>query len=256
MSKEQKALKNHMIVKLMENEHFKNLVSTLNNPTVDNIYDLLKTHYQNYSFSEKKTKKVIENFLKMENNTLSNPNEPITNDVSLEHIDENKIENEENPNTDNYNNKDTQSDIKTLNNDSEEITSEKKVVKNSTIFIDNVKSKEYENLSSISNNFDEQMKNINIKLDNINDKLIDIMSNKNDMPNKTINHPNVQMINEIINSNDKVTVQVNKELLSKAARYIDNNSLVKFEDIIKRNCDIDTFIIQYILVLFIQQNSL
>lgn len=64
-------------------------------------------------------------------------------------------------------------------------------------------------------------------------------------------------LNEILNSNnDRINVNINKELLSKATRFVDEKSLVKLEGIIRNGSDLSSTIVQSILLVFIKQNSL
>lgn len=64
-------------------------------------------------------------------------------------------------------------------------------------------------------------------------------------------------LNELLNSNsDKITVSINKELLSKATRYVDDNSLIRLESIVRSGYDLNSTIVQSILLAFIHSNSL
>jgi hypothetical protein len=64
-------------------------------------------------------------------------------------------------------------------------------------------------------------------------------------------------LNELLNSNsDKIIVSINKELLSKATRYVDDNSLIRLESIVRSGYDLNSTIVQSILLAFIHSNSL
>lgn len=245
MSSEQRALKKQQIIEILRNEEIKNKISNLDNPTIEDIYNLIKNLIpEGKCLSEKKAKKVIKEFLNKD--LFSKSNERV-------------IKNEEKiDNIENQDNVTQQSAIEPLNNNSEEITSVKQAIKDSVLLIDNVKIKEYENMPIMRAHFENNMQNINKSLNDINKKLLDFMSNHSQTPINFKKEPlnNIQLINQLISSNDNITIQVNKILLSKAAKYFDMNSILKFEDIIKEGNDINTLIVQYILILFIAQNSL
>jgi hypothetical protein len=143
--------------------------------------------------------------------------------------------------------------------DSEEITVEKKAEIESIVFIDNTKVKNYEQLASLSENLKNQLEILNNKIDSLEINLANLFSRSKEtnISDKNTSVEITQMINQILESNnEKISVQINKELLSRAARYIDNKSLIKLETIVKEGHDINSTIVQYILILFIQQNSL
>jgi len=67
----------------------------------------------------------------------------------------------------------------------------------------------------------------------------------------------IRNLNELFNSNDdKINVSINKELLVKATKFVDANSLISLENIIKNGYDLNSTIVQSILFAFIHQNSL
>ncbi|WP_040306209.1 hypothetical protein [Caloramator australicus] len=145
------------------------------------------------------------------------------------------------------------------NLDSEKIETEKKAEIESTIIIDNTKVKNYEQLASLSENLKNQLEILNNKIDSLEMNLANLFSRSKEtnISDKNTSVEITQMINQILESNnEKISVQINKELLSRAARYIDNKSLIKLETIVKEGHDINSTILQYILILFIQQNSL
>lgn len=64
-------------------------------------------------------------------------------------------------------------------------------------------------------------------------------------------------LNELLNSNkERISVTINKELLSMSTRFVDNKSLVKLESIIREGSDLSSTVVQSILLAFIKQNSL
>lgn len=58
------------------------------------------------------------------------------------------------------------------------------------------------------------------------------------------------------NTTEKIPVQINKELLVKATKFVDENSLIKLESLIRDGHDLNSTIVQSILLAFVQQNSL
>ncbi|CCJ33521.1 hypothetical protein CAAU_1437 [Caloramator australicus RC3] len=157
------------------------------------------------------------------------------------------------------NNPSEQHQLDENNLDSEKIETEKKAEIESTIIIDNTKVKNYEQLASLSENLKNQLEILNNKIDSLEMNLANLFSRSKEtnISDKNTSVEITQMINQILESNnEKISVQINKELLSRAARYIDNKSLIKLETIVKEGHDINSTILQYILILFIQQNSL
>lgn len=67
----------------------------------------------------------------------------------------------------------------------------------------------------------------------------------------------IPILNELLNScNEKITVTINKELLSKATKFVDEHSLIRLESIIRDGYDLNSTVVQSILLAFIHQNSL
>lgn len=67
----------------------------------------------------------------------------------------------------------------------------------------------------------------------------------------------VPSLNEILNSDkDKASIYINKELLVKATKYVDTHSLIRLENVIRNGYDLNSTIVQSILLEFILQNSL
>lgn len=65
-----------------------------------------------------------------------------------------------------------------------------------------------------------------------------------------------QSINEIASSDTKISISINKEVLVKATKYVDAHSLIRLENIITNGYDLNSIIVQRILLEFIYQNSL
>ena len=67
----------------------------------------------------------------------------------------------------------------------------------------------------------------------------------------------IPSLNELLNSEvDKITVYINIELLIKATKFVDSHSLIRLESLIREKYDLNSTIVQSILLAFIHQNSL
>lgn len=96
----------------------------------------------------------------------------------------------------------------------------------------------------------------------------DSLKNKNELLNeqvkvfndqKGIKHDftsKIPSLNDIASSQDKTSVCINKEILVKVTKYVDEHNLVKLENILINGRDLNSAIVQSVLLRFILQNSL
>lgn len=152
-----------------------------------------------------------------------------------------------------------------LLNKSEESTNNNEVISSNTIvekeaiLISNAKAEDYESLAKENTHYKGTIKALESDLENLKAQFSKyINSQQEDEPQKKNKlSTTIQSLNELINSNnEQVTVQINKELLSKVTKYVDANSLIKLESIVRESYDLNSTIIQSILLAFIHQNSL
>lgn len=92
-------------------------------------------------------------------------------------------------------------------------------------------------------------------------KQFDIFQTRPDGTSEETNEKSLESLipdlNEILNnSNEKITVTINKELLSKATKFVDAHSLIRLESVIRGGYDLNSTVVQSILLAFIHQNSL
>lgn len=111
-------------------------------------------------------------------------------------------------------------------------------------------------IDSVKDQIEAHKKSIEIlknQLENVQAKL-KVTSQEKDKNNLLSQIPD---LNELLNSsNEKITVAINKELLSKATRFVDTHALIRLENIIKNGYDLNSTVVQSILLAFIHQNSL
>lgn len=106
----------------------------------------------------------------------------------------------------------------------------------------------------ISNDIKEIKNNINQLSSQLNTLLNkDINTSSKENPN----YNDMDYIKKIICQKDNhISIEVNKELLAIATKYIDKNALLTFETIIKDQINPQSAVINLILSIFIKQNSL
>jgi hypothetical protein len=135
--------------------------------------------------------------------------------------------------------------------ENEKIDGKSEGVKNA-IYVDKIKLKEIDAAQHRINDLEESMKLLTVELEGFKQKLPSEQNMINDKLMSLI--PN---LNELLNSgNDKITVSINKELLSKATKFVDAHSLISLENLIRGGYDLNSTIVQSILIAFIHQNSL
>jgi hypothetical protein len=67
----------------------------------------------------------------------------------------------------------------------------------------------------------------------------------------------IKDLNDLLNSkHEKVTVEINRELLSKVTKFVDSNSLIRLESVIREGHDLTSTIVQSILLAFMHEHSL
>jgi|GEM_PF-6331693 len=66
----------------------------------------------------------------------------------------------------------------------------------------------------------------------------------------------IPSLNDIASSEDKTSVFINKEVLVKATKYVDAHCLISLENVILNGHDLNSAIVQSVLLEFILQNSL
>ncbi len=157
--------------------------------------------------------------------------------------------------------KEYQNSLKKLdkNNNAIDVISANTVVQRDALVIDNAKAKLHEEISIEINTYKDTIKNLQLELEslrNLFSKYVNSLDD-NEPKNKNKLSSTIHSLNELINSNDeKFDVKINKELLSKATKYVDSNALIKLESIVREGYDINSTIVQTILLAFIHQNSL
>lgn len=105
------------------------------------------------------------------------------------------------------------------------------------------------------NNDNMALSNENENLKKEKENLLEKLNGNPDSKNNIFNE--IPELNEILNSNnERINVTINKELLSKATRFVDEQSLVKLEGIIRNGSDLSSTVVQSILLVFIKQNCL
>ena len=62
-------------------------------------------------------------------------------------------------------------------------------------------------------------------------------------------------LNELLNTTEQINIRINKELLVKVTKYVDDQKLIRLENILKNNSDLNSVIVQIILLEFMNQNS-
>lgn len=76
--------------------------------------------------------------------------------------------------------------------------------------------------------------------------------NDDSIKNKQI----LQMV-KLVNMNcEKINIQISKDIIQKASKFIDNNNLLNTECLINENITIPSIVVETILLAFINQNSL
>ncbi|HEY8892910.1 MAG TPA: hypothetical protein VIM70_22015 [Clostridium sp.] len=114
-------------------------------------------------------------------------------------------------------------------------------------------SKEIDNLKAKNKNLNDE----NDSLKNQNELLkqqVKALNNQREIKNDFTSK--IPSLNDIASSEDKTSVFINKDILVKATKYVDSHSLVKLENIIINGHDLNSAIVQSVLLEFILQNSL
>lgn len=133
----------------------------------------------------------------------------------------------------------------------ETIAGKTEVVKD-IVLIDNNELKQIDDTKEQIRTHEKNINILNTQIEELNRKL-----NSSKEKNRDNLMFQIPTLNDLLNSgNEKITVNINKELLSKAAKFVDAHSNIRLESIIRNGYDLNSTIVQSILIEFIQQNSL
>jgi hypothetical protein len=174
-------------------------------------------------------------------------------------------QNEDNENKGDHSSEDANSKSKTDNEPEnksgkeQDIVTEKTETSSDIVLIKNAQAEQYEELAKIKHEYESTIKTLTEKFNNLQGQIAKFMpkETQEEVPEKQDLNIQINTLNEIINSsNEKVTVEINRALLSKATKFVDAKSLVKLESIIREGYDLNSYIVQCLLLAFIHDNSL
>lgn len=105
--------------------------------------------------------------------------------------------------------------------------------------------------------FKKENTTLKIQLDDVNKQLENYKSKE---PNKTSKHifsVEIKELNKLLNSNSsESSISVKNEILNRISKYIDKYSLINIEDIISKDRDLKSEMVQIILLAFLHEKSL
>lgn len=127
---------------------------------------------------------------------------------------------------------------------------------NSAEEITNLQSKNTKLLSEVED-FKAENSTLKSQLDDINKQLENYKYKTPNLSPKHVFSVELKELNMLLNSNlSESHITIKDEILNRVSKYIDEYSLIKIEDIINKNRDLKSEIVQIILLAFLHEKSL
>lgn len=117
--------------------------------------------------------------------------------------------------------------------------------------------KEIESLNDKIAKLQSELDNKNNQLSDAHDKI----KNYNEQKAETLKKPSpvsfdIWILNDWAYNDEKVEVTISKSILETITKYVDSNQLLKLENVISKNYDLSSAIVQSVLIAFIRDNTL